>query len=103
MENEEGERRPKRASKAMRAAQRAFEPSLLEERFMTDRDERIRSTDIPERFQVSGCVEPETISSTKVIMWADRGFGKRGFVMDQGKRIRPQRSQTGSRYKSVQI
>jgi hypothetical protein len=34
----------------MRAAQRAFEPSLLEERFMTDRDERIRFTDIPERF-----------------------------------------------------
>jgi hypothetical protein len=61
MEDEEGERRPKRASKAMRAAQRAFEPSLLEERFMTDRDERIRSTDMPERFQVSGCVDTETI------------------------------------------
>lgn len=30
-----------------------YEPSLLEEKFITTEDERIRHTDIPERLQVS--------------------------------------------------
>lgn len=39
--------------------ERQFEPSLLEEKFLTERDDRLRETDVPERLQVcvltSGC------------------------------------------------
>ena len=32
--------------------EKQFEPSLLEEKFLTERDDRLRETDIPERLQV---------------------------------------------------
>lgn len=41
--------------------EKQFEPSLLEEKFLTERDDRLRETDVPERLQV--CVLPSGCSS----------------------------------------
>jgi transcription elongation factor SPT6 len=32
--------------------EKQFEPSLLEEKFLTEKDDRLRETDVPERLQV---------------------------------------------------
>lgn len=36
--------------------EKQFEPSLLEEKFLTERDDRLREVDVPERLQVCACI-----------------------------------------------
>lgn len=40
-------------SRPSRLLEKQFEPSLLEEKYMTERDDRIRDLDVAERLQVS--------------------------------------------------
>lgn len=47
-EEEDGGRR-----KATKLLEKQFEPSLLESKFMTEKDDVMRDTDVPERLQVS--------------------------------------------------
>ena len=39
-----------------------FEPIILAERYMTDKDDRMREIDVPERLQVNICAPCSTIS-----------------------------------------
>jgi hypothetical protein len=51
-----------------RLLEKQFEPSLLEEKYLTERDNRIRKSDIPERLQVHDLLCPTFCSFTKSMM-----------------------------------
>ena len=46
-----------------------FEPIILAERYMTDKDDRIQEIDIPERMQVNRCALSSTISYIFLFYW----------------------------------
>ncbi|KAI5078919.1 hypothetical protein GOP47_0006590 [Adiantum capillus-veneris] len=56
-----------------------FEPSILEERYMTERDNRIRETDVPERLQLLdeliGIIPPKQPKFEEAEWIYDQGFG----------------------------
>lgn len=57
-QDEEGWDRPKKQTKRRQGRKSIFEiyePSELESSHMTDQDNEIRTTDMPERFQVNAC------------------------------------------------
>lgn len=51
-----------------RLLEKQYEPSLLEEKYLTERDNRIRKSDIPERLQVHDLLCPTFCSFTKSTM-----------------------------------
>lgn len=58
-QDEESWDRPKKQTKRRLGRKSIFElyePSELESSHMTDQDNEIRTTDMPERFQVCGCL-----------------------------------------------
>lgn len=60
--------------------EKQFEPSLLEEKFLTERDDRLRETDIPERLQIleeaAGALPSSEMAIRQAAEWIyDRAFG----------------------------
>eukprot|EP01135_Chromosphaera_perkinsii_P004003 Nk52_evm16s266 gene=Nk52_evmTU16s266 len=56
---EERQAKKKKKKKAKKTVKDVYEPSVVERRHMGDRDEEIRITDQPERFQLRGIVRPK--------------------------------------------
>lgn len=51
-EDDEDDEYGRRRAPPQKLLEKQFEPSLLEEKFLTERDDRLRETDVPERLQV---------------------------------------------------
>ncbi|CAM6129610.1 unnamed protein product [Calypogeia fissa] len=80
LEGEEDEFGRKKSNKLL---EKQFEPSLLEEKFMTEKDDRIRDIDVAERLQILeetvGSFPPADTASKEASWIYERAFGKDAF------------------------